>query len=402
VGCVTTISACLISRAIDEPLRRAVESVRPLCDEIVVACNSVAPPSETIDGVTVIHTTSCNVRKNCKGPCGCRAGDIVDFAMLRNVGFGRATGDFLVWLDSDDVLEWQDKDVLRQLAERGEPVRFKYEYAYDNAGACDVSYDVLRFVSRAANGWTYWSHPVHEMLHVPGGQDASASSDAVVWKHQRADWAAAHERNYRVALHNLPEWGKSSRFLFYFAQACKSLGKVEEVLRYYKRSHDLEKDPEQCFLTCMYASQHCVKHGRLGEAVTWAHHALAAKPRWARGYFLLGQAHYEVYLRTRDLQDAEVARRFFDAGFSVRGRAEGGMLLRLCEPDFGLFDAHLYYHALCAALGDTLSAISSCRAGLREREHAGLRDNLQRLEASHADFISRVTAKALEENVPAS
>jgi tetratricopeptide (TPR) repeat protein len=97
-----TLSLCMIVKDEEEMLPRTLEAVRPAVDEIVVV--DTGSTDRTVEiaesfGARVLHHEWTG-----------------DFAAARNVSLEAATGDWIVWLDADEVLVAEDADKLRKLA----------------------------------------------------------------------------------------------------------------------------------------------------------------------------------------------------------------------------------------------------------------------------------------------
>jgi glycosyltransferase involved in cell wall biosynthesis len=97
---VATLSLCLIARDAERSLAVALESARPFVDEIVV-----------VDTGSVDRTRSVAQQHNV-----CLF-DFVwcdDFSAARNYSLAQATGDWIFWMDADDVLLPESGEELRQ------------------------------------------------------------------------------------------------------------------------------------------------------------------------------------------------------------------------------------------------------------------------------------------------
>jgi len=150
------ISLCMIVRDEEDTLGRCLDSVKELCDEIVV-----------------VDTGSADRTKEIASKYTDRIIDftwIDDFAAARNFAFSQATMDYILWLDADDVIESSDREKFMELKKNLDPgydfVSMPYHVAFDSYGAVSFSYRRNRLVKRDKN--FRWIGAVHEYLEVSG------------------------------------------------------------------------------------------------------------------------------------------------------------------------------------------------------------------------------------------
>jgi glycosyltransferase involved in cell wall biosynthesis len=95
---------------------------------------------------------------------------IDDFAAARNFAFSKATADYILWLDADDVLADSDREQFLKLKKNLDPlmdvVNMPYLLAFDQFGAVTFSLRRNRLVKRSMN--FQWIGAVHEYLEVYG------------------------------------------------------------------------------------------------------------------------------------------------------------------------------------------------------------------------------------------
>lgn len=144
------ISLCMIVKDEEAVLARCLESVKGLADEIVIVDTGSA------DGTVKLAKRYANKV------------DFFpwrdDFSAARNHAFSLASGDYLLWLDADDVLPAQEREkfpALRALLESGRPDAVVCPY--ETGG---VSYLRERFLRREAN--FTWVGRVHECIALRG------------------------------------------------------------------------------------------------------------------------------------------------------------------------------------------------------------------------------------------
>lgn len=202
------ISACIITRD-DKKLVDAVASVRPFVDEVCIVDTGTS-------GELGDHGMSAALGMAAKAfgdgtdgefkwvpfdGCNDADGKIANFSAARRVSFAMATGDWIVWIDSDDVVEGLEN--LRPLlasipAERSPRLMCPYEYAYELGTGAVAKWQMRERVVRNDGKYT-WKYPVHEILVSDGKPDDIECLD-IVWKHMRepGDSSADPDRNLRI------------------------------------------------------------------------------------------------------------------------------------------------------------------------------------------------------------
>src|SRR4029077_12948920 len=103
---------------------------------------------------------------DCNDP---ESGKIANFSKARQRSFDLATQPWVMWVDSDDVVEGGENLIkITQAFDAAKPdidglaVLFPYEYSYDENGQCSLKHYRERLLS---NKKTFsWRNPVHEVL----------------------------------------------------------------------------------------------------------------------------------------------------------------------------------------------------------------------------------------------
>jgi glycosyltransferase involved in cell wall biosynthesis len=148
------ISLTLIARDEQDHLPQCLESVRGIFDEIIV-----------------VDTGSADRTKTIAEEFGARVFDfpwIDDFAAARNAALAHATGDYIFWLDADDVVDPPERAKLRALLgalDLDQPaayvVRCACDPGADGSGGQTVVDHIRLFPLRDDVRWTY---RVHEQI----------------------------------------------------------------------------------------------------------------------------------------------------------------------------------------------------------------------------------------------
>ena len=153
---MSTISLCMIVRNEEAVLARCLDSVRGIVDEIII-CDTGS--TDRTREIALEYTD--------------RVFDfawIDDFSAARNFSFSKATMDYILWLDADDVIEPSDRQTLVRLKETLAPpidlVMMPYHVAFDADGHPTVTYERERLLRRE-KGYR-WESPIHEAIPPTG------------------------------------------------------------------------------------------------------------------------------------------------------------------------------------------------------------------------------------------
>ncbi|MDE6984800.1 MAG: glycosyltransferase [Lachnospiraceae bacterium] len=178
---MATISLCMIVKNEEMHIARCLDSVAALVDEIVIV--DTGSTDRTVEIVS--EYTSKVFSHQWKE----------DFAEARNESFSRATMDYCMWMDADDVLDAAEQDKFLQLKQSLAPdvdiVMMKYNTSFDEAGRPSFSYFRERWVRNCAQ--YCWVGAVHEVIP-PAGK--IIYSDIAV-SHRKMN-AGDPDRNLRI------------------------------------------------------------------------------------------------------------------------------------------------------------------------------------------------------------
>lgn len=161
-----TISLCMIVRDEESVLARCLDSIKDIVDEIVI-----------------VDTGSIDRTKEIAAGYTDKIYDFVwidHFAAARNYSFSRATKEYCMWLDADDILPAREKEKLEQwkytdIAKETENqkkeaspdvVMMRYMTSFDESGKGNFSFYRERLLKREKG--FLWSGRVHEAIVLEG------------------------------------------------------------------------------------------------------------------------------------------------------------------------------------------------------------------------------------------
>ena len=145
-GSGSRISLCMIVRDEEEKLPRCLENVASLVDEIVL-----------------VDTGSSDRTVEIAKEYGARTGFFAwcdDFAAARNESLKLATGDWILWLDADDILEPEYHDQIRHLVQQ--PRDRSFLFVLDDRGYEHISCLQMRLFPNLEG--VQFEMPIHEQV----------------------------------------------------------------------------------------------------------------------------------------------------------------------------------------------------------------------------------------------
>ena len=215
------ISLCMIIKNEEETIGRCLESVKDLVDEIII-----------------VDTGSSDKSKEIVSKYTDKIYDfewVDDFAKARNFSFSKATKDYIMWLDADDVMLEEDREKFKKLkSEMGSADIYKciYNCSFYPNGEPKVIQNRVRIVKREKN--YKWVSPIHEVI-IPSG------------KIENTDIAITHKkikinepgRNMKIFKKMIDEGIKlDNRQQYAYAKEYKYAKRIDEAIIEYQKFID--------------------------------------------------------------------------------------------------------------------------------------------------------------------
>ena len=343
------ISLCMIVKNEEKLLLRCLNSVKEFVDEIVI-----------------VDTGSTDNTKQIALDFGCKVFDFEwcdDFSSARNFAFSKATGNYLLWLDADDVVP---EDTLKQLIQiKHNLSKDTYMMKYDVAFCCGkttFSYYRERILKNC--GSAHWQGNVHECI-VPFGEveylNCSIEHRKINFKKSnrnliiynklkkqrqlttREQYYYARElfdhKKYKQSLREFKKFLKCKDAwvenvidaLFLMSECCIFLGDVQNQLKYLFQTFQYDYPRAN---VCCKIGDHFLTDKKIETAKFWYTLAIETKQNYAKGGFFDAQyQNYYPYLQLcvccyqlNDIKNAifynEMAERFNPNSVAVKHNKE--------------------------------------------------------------------------------
>lgn len=317
---MSTVSLCMIVRDEEKTLSRVLEAARQFCDELVV-----------------VDTGSTDRTVEIANACGAKVYHfkwIDDFAAARNFSFSKATGDWILWLDADDVLPPETIEIGKKmkawLPQAPAPALFcPYEYAHNDLGQVTLMQSRERWVKRCAG--FRWEGRIHETIQGAGEKFVHIPEFLVVHDTHKDNRVRKESRNLHIFESYLDIQTATTRELYLYGGELTNAHQYEKAITVYNRyleifpkdMYDLFEEPYIVrigLITCYKALE------RRQEAAQAAANAIAYNPSRAEAYALFGVIMWE-------LGQVPAAFPLFLAAAACKAPTHGGLVFQIYYSD---------------------------------------------------------------------
>lgn len=213
-----SLSLCMIIKDEEEVLARCLECVSKIVDEIIIVDTGSSDSSKEIAKKYTKYVYDFVWTDN--------------FSEARNFSFSKATKDYIMWLDADDILSEKDQVNLLNLKQVLNPqidvIYMKYNMMSNEKKREIESIFWRERIVKREKGFK-WEGPVHEHI---------ISSGNIV----KVDIAVTHmkmhnsgDRNLRIFESYMAKGNKiSAHETFYYARELFINGQIDKAMAYYK------------------------------------------------------------------------------------------------------------------------------------------------------------------------
>ncbi|MFV0393746.1 MAG: glycosyltransferase [Coprobacillaceae bacterium] len=213
-----TISLCMIVKNEELVLNNALSSIKDVVDEIIIVDTGSTDKTKEI---AYSYTDKVYDFEWCD-----------DFSKARNYSFSKATCDYCMWLDADDILHAEDKEKLLKLKSTIDPetsvVMMRYHTSFDKQGNPTFTYYRERLLRRKDN--FKWGGFIHEAISPRGKIEHSE----IAITHNKIG-PSDPQRNLNIFQKKISEGVKlNPREQFYYARELYYNRKYNEAIDAFK------------------------------------------------------------------------------------------------------------------------------------------------------------------------
>lgn len=196
-----SISLCMIVKNEEKVLARCLDSIKNAVDEIIIVDTGSSDNTKIIASKYTDHVYDFEW--------------IDDFSAARNFSFSKATKDYIMWLDADDVIDEENQNKLIELKKQltvAPAVMLKYNTAFDEEDKPTFTFFRERLIKRDC--FISWKGRVHEVAQFSG--KAIYADAQINHKSIKKEYSTRNLEIYEKQA--LQENDMSPRDRFYFAR----------------------------------------------------------------------------------------------------------------------------------------------------------------------------------------
>jgi glycosyltransferase involved in cell wall biosynthesis len=273
------LSLCLIvkpTKKESELLDRCLSYVSPYVDEICITQAGKKPTKYVSDVIKKYNGKEAFFKwEN-------------DFAKARNFNFSQATGDYIIWLDTDDVLKGAGnlKSVVDIMEEKKADIGvMNYLYHFNKNGVCDTKHLKSRIIKN--DGCVEWVGKIHEDFKENRTLDTYFIENIEVL-HITDDERIedSTERNYEIAEQTLADNPEDPRSYWLMGNALIMKGEKKKAAEMFLKYIDLSDSDEEKYLANLMIFE-------LLDDPKYALDAWFLRPAYPDAYIKLGEYQYK-------------------------------------------------------------------------------------------------------------
>jgi glycosyltransferase involved in cell wall biosynthesis len=336
---VPTLSVCMIVKNEEKHLAYCLNSLSPVADEMIV-----------------VDTGSTDKTKEIAEVFGARVFDIEwtnDFAVARNHSLSKAHGDWILVMDADEVISFQDYAKLKKLISRKDKIAYNLvtrNYINKTAGDGWMCNDSTYIHEQAGRGWfpsgkvrlfpnnekIRFENPIHELVEYSIMKIGMGKQESGIPVHHYGELdtnkaAVKDAQYYELGVQKMKESGGDFKSVWELAVQAGELGKLEESIELWHKVLGFKQREAAAYFNL---ANHYLHLGKYEDSYDCSRKSYALDPKdqsavlsYAMCEFLAGDIHktistLEGFLKGTDTQTSHVgllALSYLLAGETDRG-----------------------------------------------------------------------------------
>ena len=225
---------------------------------------------------------------------------INDFAKARNYNFKQATGEYIMWLDADDVVKGAKN--IRKVVEKMNEDKvdcgiMNYLYDFDEYGRCTVKHLKTRIVKK---GCVEWVGRLHEDFRELRMIEARLIEDVEILHltdEKRANRSA--KRNTEIALEEAKQNPDDPRSIWLVANALMGEGRKDDAKEKYLEFIEKSGSDEERYLAYLNVAEIASDESYCGQAIL-------LRPSYPNAYHKASEILYKKNKKERAIQFIEI------------------------------------------------------------------------------------------------
>lgn len=349
-----TISLCMIVKNEEYKLANCLQSVAGVFDELIIV--DTGSTDATIEIAKKFTDRVYHFEW------------IHDFAAARNFSVSKATMDYVMWLDADDIITPQNRKNLLQLKKQlgkdlPDIITMEYHYNHDEYGNCTYIQTTDRMWRRSLG--LEFVGAIHEAIPIPQDIKLKIAHCTIFVTHTRNHDAggaasASFKRNLEILRKVMASGKYTPREMFYYGTSLYTEGDYDEALIWLNRFF---KDPGCMFyngtMAYLFAHRIYLERGDLKNALAVLEDYEERNSHSSEFYTTLGR-YCQQYIK--DLRKAAEA---YNKALNCTGVREGnGRTSR--HREFYYFLPHVGLAEICIDLAEYKKAVEHYTKALED------------------------------------
>jgi glycosyltransferase involved in cell wall biosynthesis len=274
---MTTLSLAMIVRNEGQTIERVLACAKAFADEMIVV-----DTGSTDDTIAKAKAMCAKVHY---------FSWIDDFAAARNDSFSKCAGDWIIWLDGDDVISPDNQKRILDLKQTVlndelEAVYLRYLYPPFRQWRERLARRDL-FVQ----GKLRWKEPVHEVIDGIDGQKVRYFDEIFIQHDTPPDWLRQKkDRNIAILRRHVANGATDDRSLYIYAVECLHSLLKEEGEQVLRRFFSQVRVPEYRYEICSKMYEFYMHFNEPQRALEALSRAIVEDPSRAEAYYKLGRS----------------------------------------------------------------------------------------------------------------